>query len=282
MLRDYRPVAGYDGHEFGNNPAPATCRCCRRGTRTWPSRSSTSRRHDRELHVRAAAPRTAGGPARTAARTAAPSGSARRRSCATRSGSRTSSTRCWSCAAAGGATRPDERQRGEQPAAQDVLGAVDVQPVPRLPPRERARRSSARRRRRSQFQAGEHTAGSCSAARARSRRTRRRTRARPAAGRGPDAGPDPGPPPCAYKLTEEQYNGARSRTAGRWAAPRGARLEGGSAGATRYFVPLAQPERGLIPLLLDAQAAEPILGRRGWTASAERRRSRGSAALAAR
>ena len=43
MMRDYKPEAAFDGHEFGNN-SPATCPCFRRGTSTWRSRSTTSRR----------------------------------------------------------------------------------------------------------------------------------------------------------------------------------------------------------------------------------------------
>ena len=37
MLRDYRPVAAFDGHEFGNPLRRRPARCCRRATRTSPS-----------------------------------------------------------------------------------------------------------------------------------------------------------------------------------------------------------------------------------------------------
>jgi hypothetical protein len=70
-------------------------------------------------------------------------------------------------------------------------------------------------------------------------------------------------PPCAYKLTEEQFNGARSdgpdgmvTTAAQRIAVHGWKVVKVADG---YVVPLAQPERGLIPLLLDAQAAEELV-----------------------
>ena len=45
------------------------------------------------------------------------------------------------------------------------------------------------------------------------------------------------------------------------------------SGRRDYFVPMDQPQRGLIPLLLDGQAEEPILGAtRVRTASGGRRR----------
>ncbi len=65
--------------------------------------------------------------------------------------------------------------------------------------------------------------------------------------------------PCAYKLTEQQYRGARSD--GQTVA---ARIDAHGwkviTVADGYIIPLAQPERGLIPLLLDAQAAEELVG----------------------
>ena len=69
-------------------------------------------------------------------------------------------------------------------------------------------------------------------------------------------------PPCGYFLTEEQYSGAN---------PEGTvadRLALHGIGVTHapdrgfgpgYLVPMTQPLRGLIPLLLDGQAAEPMV-----------------------
>ncbi|GIH03537.1 hypothetical protein Rhe02_16040 [Rhizocola hellebori] len=66
-------------------------------------------------------------------------------------------------------------------------------------------------------------------------------------------------PPCAYKLTEQQYHGARSDglTAAERIDAHGWKV---ITVADGYLIPLAQPERGLIPLLLDAQATEELLG----------------------
>jgi hypothetical protein len=71
-------------------------------------------------------------------------------------------------------------------------------------------------------------------------------------------------PPCGYLVSRDQYN--EPRTDG--ATTVGERIEAHGwsvklrqeAGQRGYLVPLAQPERGLIPLLLDGQAAEPWIG----------------------
>ena len=69
--------------------------------------------------------------------------------------------------------------------------------------------------------------------------------------------------PCAYKLTEEQYNGARTdgpagrqTTVAQRLAAHGWKVVKVADG---YLVPLSQPERGLVPLLLDGQAAEGLV-----------------------
>jgi hypothetical protein len=73
-------------------------------------------------------------------------------------------------------------------------------------------------------------------------------------------------PPCGYLLTEEQYNGPRTDGPEGLTTTLAERIEAhGWRVQTRpsgYMVPLTQPERGLIPLLLDGQAAEP------WVAAA--------------
>ena len=69
-------------------------------------------------------------------------------------------------------------------------------------------------------------------------------------------------PPCGYFLTEEQYSGARpdgtvqQRLQLHGIAVQHAPDLGLGAG---YLVMMAQPLRGLIPLLLDGQAAEPMV-----------------------
>jgi hypothetical protein len=68
-------------------------------------------------------------------------------------------------------------------------------------------------------------------------------------------------PPCGYLLTEGQYNGPRTDGPAGLITTLAERIEAhGWRVQTRpggYMVPLTQPERGLIPLLLDGQAAEP-------------------------
>ncbi|WP_433393386.1 M14 family zinc carboxypeptidase [Micromonospora sp. KLBMP9576] len=70
-------------------------------------------------------------------------------------------------------------------------------------------------------------------------------------------------PPCAYKLTEEQYHGERTDgpEGGRTTAAQRIAAHGWKVikVADGYLVPLSQPERGLIPLLLDEQAVEGLV-----------------------
>ncbi|MGW3607160.1 M14 family zinc carboxypeptidase [Micromonospora sp. NPDC005161] len=68
--------------------------------------------------------------------------------------------------------------------------------------------------------------------------------------------------PCAYRLTDEQYNGARTdgpggvgTTVAQRIAAHGWKVIKTSDG---YYVPLNQPERGLIPLLLDTKGVEKL------------------------
>jgi hypothetical protein len=79
--------------------------------------------------------------------------------------------------------------------------------------------------------------------------------------------PEPGAiledPPCGYFLTEEQYVGSRPEgTVERRLHLHGIGVERAPGYIQRgpgYLVLMTQPERGLIPLLLDAQAAEPMV-----------------------
>lgn len=68
-------------------------------------------------------------------------------------------------------------------------------------------------------------------------------------------------PVCGYLLTEEQYNGPRSDSPPGFETTLADRIEAHGWRVQKrpngYMVPLTQPERGLIPLLLDGQAAEP-------------------------
>jgi Zinc carboxypeptidase len=66
-------------------------------------------------------------------------------------------------------------------------------------------------------------------------------------------------PPCGYLLDETQYSGPQP--GGR---PVGERLDAHGIRVirlrrSRYYVPMQQAQRGLIPLLLDGEAAEPMV-----------------------
>jgi hypothetical protein len=81
----------------------------------------------------------------------------------------------------------------------------------------------------------------------------------------PDEPPDGvlDPPPCGYGLTNEQLQSRQdgSRSAADRLAAHGIKVQRRAPG--RWFVPMQQPLRGLIPLLLDGEAAEPMVaGRR--------------------
>ncbi|MFG2104942.1 M14 family zinc carboxypeptidase [Micromonospora echinaurantiaca] len=69
-------------------------------------------------------------------------------------------------------------------------------------------------------------------------------------------------PPCAYRLTEEQYHGERTDGPGGAGTTVAHRLAAHGWKVVKtgdsYHVPLNQPERGLIPLLLDAQGVENL------------------------
>ena len=69
--------------------------------------------------------------------------------------------------------------------------------------------------------------------------------------------------PCAYRLTEEQYNGTRTDGPGGVGATVAQRIAAHGWKVVKttdgYYVPLNQPERGLIPLLLDTKGVEKLV-----------------------
>jgi len=67
------------------------------------------------------------------------------------------------------------------------------------------------------------------------------------------------PPPCGYVLDEAQYSGPRpdGRPVGERLAAHGIKVL--RVRRDRYLVPMRQPQRGLVPLLLDGGAAEPMI-----------------------
>ena len=68
------------------------------------------------------------------------------------------------------------------------------------------------------------------------------------------------PPPCGYVLSEEQYSGPQpdGRPVGERLVAHGLTVAH-RIGRDDYWVPMDQPQRGLIPLLLDGQAEEPMV-----------------------
>ena len=67
------------------------------------------------------------------------------------------------------------------------------------------------------------------------------------------------PPPCGYLLTDAQYSGPKpdGRPVEDRLQAHGIKVQRRRPGS--WFVPMAQPLRGLIPLLLDGEAAEPMV-----------------------
>ena len=80
----------------------------------------------------------------------------------------------------------------------------------------------------------------------------------------PDEDPTPeqilDPPPCGYVLSEEQWSGPQpdGRPVGERLAAHGLKVAH-RKGRKDWWVPMDQPQRGLIPLLLDGQAEEPMV-----------------------
>ncbi len=80
----------------------------------------------------------------------------------------------------------------------------------------------------------------------------------------PDENPTPeqilDPPPCGYVLSEEQWSGPQpdGRPVGDRLVAHGIKVAH-RIGRNDHWVPMDQPQRGLIPLLLDGQAEEEMI-----------------------
>ncbi len=82
----------------------------------------------------------------------------------------------------------------------------------------------------------------------------------PAAGRGSHAGADPRSPAVWLRAQRAAVVGAATRREAGGRPPRRPRPQvAHRIGRHDYWVPMDQPQRGLIPLLLDGQAEEPIV-----------------------
>ena len=194
-----------------------------------------------------------------AVRTAARSGSARRRSCATRWASRAWSARCSRRVARAARRGPNEtnapnnRRRKTYSALYTYQQFLDYQEV-NEEQIERAIDQSIRFQRSNRGRIvfrGSHDIPAYPA---------------PHPGEAPPpAEPPEGvleTPPCGYLLTEAQYSGPQPD-----GPPVGERLDAHGIRVSNwredaYFVSMRQPQRGLIPLLLDGEAAEPMVAAR--------------------
>ena len=279
MLRDYTPEAGFDGHEFGNSQAGDLPMLPPRHLNVAQSIFDESRRHDRGLDVRQRLGRRlvvlpVRMPERRRGRPQPGDDPAQHDGAQERDR-----------LAAGGAQRgrrdPAGRdQRAEQPPPQDLLGALHLPAVPRLPAGEPARRSQRAIER----------------VRSRSRRSNTRPDRVPrlapdpgvpgaASGREPAAGGAAGgdPRPAAVRLPahDAQYSGPQAD-----GPPVGERLRAHGIKVVR----LTRGRQGLRADEAAAARADPAAARRRGrgadggggadaAASAARRRRRGCCAL---
>jgi hypothetical protein len=259
MLRDYRPVAGYDGHEFGNNQAGDLPMLPPRHQNVAQSIFDESLDMI-ENHMYVQGAKAGWWPCPYGCQNGGAVGLSEETILRNTLGLKNTVNSLLELRSAGGPTRPDEanaannRRRKTFSALWTFNSFLDFHRAKLLD--IRTARSAA-----IAFQSGNT-----------GRIVFRGSRIIPAhpaphPGEAPPPADQPGPdqildtPPCAYKLTDKQYNGGRTdgpdgvgTTVAQRIADHGWKVVKSADG---YLVPLAQPERGLIPLLLDGQAAEP-------------------------
>ncbi|MEV6845709.1 M14 family zinc carboxypeptidase [Actinoplanes sp. NPDC051411] len=259
MLRDYRPVAGYDGHEFGNNQAGDLPMLPPRHQNVAQSIFDESLDMI-ENHMYVEGAKAGWWPCPYGCQNGGAVGLSEETILRNTLGLKNTVNSLLELRSAGGPTRPDEanaannRRRKTFSALWTFNSFLDFHRAQLLD--IRTARSAA-----IQFQSGNT-----------GRIVFRGSRIIPAhpaphPGEAPPPADQPGPDqildnaPCAYKLTDKQYNGGRTdgpdgigTTVAQRIADHGWKVVKVADG---FLVPLAQPERGLIPLLLDGQAAEP-------------------------
>lgn len=262
MLRDYRPVAGYDGHEFGNSSAGDLPMLPPRHQNV--AQSIFDQSQDMIVgHMYEQGAQDGWWPCPYGCANGGNVGLSEETILRNTLGLKNVVASLLELRSAGGATRPDEgtapnnRRRKTYSALWTFQEFLDYHRA-RLDAITLARRAAV------EFQVSNT-----------GRIVFRGSRPIPAFP-APHPGESPPPvnaptesqilndPPCAYKLTEEQYNAARTDgPAGmRTTVAQRLRAHGWQVVkvADGYVVPMLQPERGLIPLLLDAQAAEELVG----------------------
>ncbi|MGW4464898.1 M14 family zinc carboxypeptidase [Micromonospora sp. NPDC004704] len=262
MLREYRPVAGYDGHEFGNSSAGDLPMLPPRHQNVATSIFNESQ-HMIEGHMYEQGAKDGWWPCPYGCANGGNVGLGEETILRNTLGLKNVVNSLLELRSSGGATRPDEgntannRRRKSYSAMWTFNQFLDYHRA-NLPAIKQARTEAIK------FQ----TSNS-------SRIVFRGSHLIPAhpaphPGESPPVADAPGPDqildtaPCAYKLTEEQYNGARTDGPGGVGTTVAQRIRAHGWKVVKsgdaYFVPLNQPERGLIPLLLDAQGAEEFVG----------------------
>ncbi|HEV7707173.1 MAG TPA: M14 family zinc carboxypeptidase [Asanoa sp.] len=258
MLRDYRPVAGYDGHEFGNSQAgDLPMLPPRHQNVAQPIFDESLDMIENHMYVEGA--KSGWWPCPYGCQNGGAVGLSEETILRNTLGLKNTINSLLELRSSGGQTRPDEgnaannRRRKTFSALWTFNSFMDYHHA-QLGDIKEARTEAI------EFQAGNT-----------GRLVFRGSRIIP-----PHAAPHPGeatPPadqpdpediletaPCAYKLTEAQYTGARTDGPGGVGATVAQRIADHGWKVVKvadgYIVPLAQPERGLIPLLLDEQGAE--------------------------
>ncbi|MEV4620230.1 M14 family zinc carboxypeptidase [Asanoa sp. NPDC049573] len=258
MLRDYRPVAGYDGHEFGNSQAgDLPMLPPRHQNVAQPIYDESLDMIENHMYVEGA--KSGWWPCPYGCQNGGQVGLSEETILRNTLGLKNTINSLLELRSSGGQTRPDEgnaannRRRKTFSALWTFNSFMDYHHA-QLGDIKEARTEAI------EFQAGNS-----------GRIVFRGSRIIPA---HPAPHPGESPPPadqpdaedildnapCAYKLTDEQYNGARTDGPGGVGATVAQRIADHGWKVVKvadgYIVPLAQPERGLIPLLLDGQGAE--------------------------
>jgi hypothetical protein len=259
MLRDYRPVAGYDGHEFGNNQAGDLPMLPPRHQNVAQSIFDESLDMI-ENHMYVQGAKAGWWPCPYGCQNGGAVGLSEETILRNTLGLKNTVNSLLELRSAGGPTRPDEanaannRRRKTFSALWTFNSFLDFHRAQLLD--IQTARSAA-----IQFQSGNT-----------GRIVFRGSRIIPAhpaphPGEAPPPADQPSPDqildnaPCAYKLTDKQYNGGRTDGPGGIGTTVAQRIADHGWKVVKvvdgFLVPLAQPERGLIPLLLDGQGAEP-------------------------
>ncbi|GIF50838.1 hypothetical protein Afe04nite_53770 [Asanoa ferruginea] len=258
MLRDYRPVAGYDGHEFGNSQAgDLPMLPPRHQNVAQPIYDESLDMIENHMYVEGA--KSGWWPCPYGCQNGGSVGLSEETILRNTLGLKNTINSLLELRSSGGQTRPDEgnaannRRRKTFSALWTFNSFMDYHHA-QLGDIKKARTEAI------EWQAGNS-----------GRIVFRGSRIIPA---HPAPHPGEAPPPadqpdasdildnapCAYKLTEAQYTGARTDGPGGVGATVAQRIADHGWKVVKvadgYIVPLAQPERGLIPLLLDEQGAE--------------------------